>query len=131
MKQKRGPCFFFPFIIFIFHKSAFGRQLLAKEVHFVRKKTRDQILKQYFNTRLKMDNMDTIVLKEIPIIILCKRKDCLLTEKLKQKIPFWLDKLEGIIFTFKWQQFRLISVQKAREFFERFKRGVMMFLWRK
>lgn len=55
-------------------------------VHFVRKKTRDQVLQQDFNTRLKMDNTDIIVLKGVPIRILCKRKECtFLTENLNRK----------------------------------------------
>lgn len=44
-------------------------------VHFVRKKTSDQVLQQHFNKRLKIDNTDITVLKEIPIRILRKRKE--------------------------------------------------------
>lgn len=69
---------------------------------------------------MRFDNTDGIVLKEIPVTILCKRKYAFfLKGKLKQKIPFRWDKLGRIIFTFKHQRFRLNSLQKARSFFEK------------
>lgn len=42
-------------------------------MHFV-KKTSDQVLQQPFNTRWKIDNTQIIVLKEILIKVLHKRK---------------------------------------------------------
>lgn len=41
---------------------------------FVRKKTRNQVFKQHFNTRLKNDNTYVFVLKEIPVRILSEKR---------------------------------------------------------
>lgn len=44
-------------------------------MHFVRKKTRDQVLQNNFNSRLKIDNTYTVIfLKKLSIRILLKRK---------------------------------------------------------
>lgn len=44
--------------------------------HVVRRKTREQVLDCHFKSKLKMDNVDIIVLKKIPVRILKKRKGC-------------------------------------------------------
>lgn len=78
-------------------------------VHFLKKRIRDQVLQCYFEARLKIDNGDVIVLKEISITILCKKEDYFfLTDILKRRrIPFHWHKLEGVIFTFEPQRYRL------------------------
>lgn len=51
-----------------------------------RRKTRGQVLQQHFITRLEINNIDMIVLKQIAIRILTKwKEDFFWTEKLEQK----------------------------------------------
>lgn len=59
---------------------------------------------------MKLNNVEVIILKKISIRILCIRKDySFLTEILK------------LFFTFRQNRFRLNTVQKAREFLEKYK----------
>jgi len=55
-------------------------------VYFVRKVTKEQILRKHYNSRLNIEGVEIIVLKEIPSRILRKRKEYLfLTNKLRAK----------------------------------------------
>lgn len=75
-------------------------------VHFVR--TRGYILDYHFKYKLRMENMDIIVLKKIPVRILRKREGySFLTDILKKIIPFRWDKPEGMLFTYQEQRCRL------------------------
>lgn len=75
----------------------------TRHIHecFVRKKTRHQVVQLHFNTKLGLNNTEIIILKEISIRILCKRKGYwFLTNKLKQKrISFHRDKWGKVILT--------------------------------
>lgn len=56
-------------------------------VYFFGKKIRHQVLQQHFTTRFKINNVDVILLKEIPIDILHKQKSIIfLIDKLKNTI---------------------------------------------
>ncbi|KAG8147789.1 hypothetical protein E2320_000140 [Naja naja] len=88
-------------------------------VYSVRRTTRDCVQDCHFKTKLRMENVDIIVLKEISVRILRKRKTySFLTDILKtRQITFCWDKLEGVILTHHEQRFRLNSIDKAKDFF--------------
>lgn len=71
-------------------------------VQSVRKKIRDKVLQQHFETRLKIDNIDVIVLKEIPQQTPHKRKSSKRTQK---RIQFRWNTPEGVTFTFKQHRY--------------------------
>ncbi|XP_061477683.1 uncharacterized protein LOC133382042 [Rhineura floridana] len=87
-------------------------------VNFLKRKTRNTVLQHHFNNGFKIDGKEILVMKEIPIRLLRKRKEyAFFTEKLKQcKIQFRWDIPDGVIFTFRQQKYRLNTVQKARDF---------------
>nr|GEZ82414.1 hypothetical protein [Tanacetum cinerariifolium] len=90
-------------------------------VHFVRQRTRDKVLQQHSKSRLKVEGVHIIVLKEIPLRILQKRKSyAFLVEVLKKKnITFRWGKLEGVIVKLHGKTYRLDTIQKAKEFLGR------------
>lgn len=91
-------------------------------IYFVRKVTKEQILKKHYSDRLNIAGKDIIVLKEVPLRILRKRKEySFLTDKLKQNnILFRWERIEGVSFTFKEQRFKITSVLKAKAFIEKY-----------
>ncbi|XP_067326664.1 uncharacterized protein PF3D7_1120000-like [Anolis sagrei] len=90
-------------------------------VKFVKKKTRDDILKQ--NTQKPLFYRDTkiLILKEYPLTVLNKRKKYFfLTDELKKlNIRFRWEKSEGIMTTHKGEKYWITSEEKAKDFYKR------------
>ncbi|XP_042304628.1 uncharacterized protein LOC121921121 [Sceloporus undulatus] len=87
-------------------------------IYFVRKQTKEIILRQSFTTKLMIENKEITVLRDIPGKILKRRKEYnFLIEQLKaRKILYKWDDLEGVIVTWKQRKVRLNSTEKARLF---------------
>lgn len=80
-------------------------------------------MQQYFNTRLRIDNIDGIVLREILIRTLHNKEHFSPVKKTRRNFHLRWDRLEGVVFIFKHQRFRLNSAQKGRNVLENFKGG--------
>lgn len=102
--------------------SGFARQRgLPRDVvvYFVRKRMRNDIMQAYYNLRFKVAGHEILLLKEIPSIILRRRKElAFLTDELKKRgIQFRWEIPVGIIFYFDGKRQRIITVEKAKEFY--------------
>ncbi|XP_042299833.1 uncharacterized protein LOC121917777 [Sceloporus undulatus] len=88
-------------------------------IYFVRKQTKEIILRQSFNTKLLIEGKEITILRDIPGKILKRRKEYnFLIEQLKaRKILYKWDDLDGVIVTWKQRRVRLNSVEQARSFF--------------
>nr|XP_060623125.1 trichohyalin-like [Anolis sagrei ordinatus] len=92
-------------------------------VHFVKKTTRDDILRMNNRRRICYKGKKIVILKELPGIVLKRRrKYALLTEELKrQNIRFRWEREEGLMLTYKEQRFWIKSEDSAKEFLNRIK----------
>ncbi|XP_008107603.2 inner centromere protein isoform X2 [Anolis carolinensis] len=92
-------------------------------IHFVKKRTRDEILMSNNRNPMYFKEKKIIVLKEFPQAILNRRrKYFFLTDELKrQKIRFRWERSEGIMVTWKGEKHWLTSEEKAKDFFQKLK----------
>lgn len=87
-------------------------------IYFVRKQTKEMILRQSYDTKLIIEGKEITVLRDIPGKILKRRKEYnFLIEQLRiRKIFYKWDDLEGVIVNWKQRKVRLNSIEKARLF---------------
>lgn len=85
---------------------------------------RDQIIQLNYEQSLEIDGEELIILKDIPLRILKKRNEYKpLAELLRNNdITYRWDRLEGIIFRYKLETFRINSVMKMKEFLKKHKK---------
>ncbi|XP_042327944.1 uncharacterized protein LOC121932905 [Sceloporus undulatus] len=94
-------------------------------IYFVRKQTKEIILRQSYTTKLIIEDKEITVLRDIPGKILKRRKEySFLIEQLRaRKILYKWDDLEGVIVNWKQKKVRLNSTEKARLFLKGLKEG--------
>ncbi|XP_042298849.1 uncharacterized protein PF11_0207-like [Sceloporus undulatus] len=93
-------------------------------VYFTRKKMRDQIIQLNYEQSLEMDGEELVILKDVPLRILRKRNEYKpLAELLRNNdIPYRWDRLEGVIFRYKLETFRINSTLKMKDFLRKYKK---------
>lgn len=93
-------------------------------IYFTRKKIRDDIIQLNYEEKLEIDGEELIIYKDIPLRILKKRNDYKpLVSLLKNNdLVYKWDRLEGVIFKYKSETFRINSIMKMKDFMKKHKR---------
>lgn len=90
-------------------------------IYFTRKKIRDEIIQLNYEQSLEVEGKELIIYKDIPLRILKKRNEYrpLITLLRNNDIIYRWDRLEGVIFKFKAETFRINSVLKMKDFIKK------------
>lgn len=90
-------------------------------IYFTDRKIRNDILQRSFVSTVQIEGKEIGVYKELPPKMLRDRKDFgfLVKELKKQGIPFRWDAPNGIILRFQEMRYRLNTVEKAEEFYQK------------
>lgn len=93
-------------------------------VEFSRRKVRDLVLQTSYDIKFDINGVEIMVLKEIPVRILKKRKEYgFLTDILKRNnVSYRWERLEGLCVTFQQKRFKLTTISKAKNFLERYRK---------
>ena len=91
---------------------------------FTSRTIKDRILQSHFQKQLVIDDQKVLILKEIPVSLLVKRKPYkYLTEVLRRnRIHFRWEFPEGISFMFKGKKYRFTEILKVDEFWRKYKK---------
>nr|XP_016851774.1 PREDICTED: cingulin-like [Anolis carolinensis] len=93
-------------------------------VHFVKKSTRDEVLRGNLSNPVSYKERKIVILKEISQSIMIKRKKhYFLTDELKRRnIRFRWEKYEGLMTTYNGEKFWLTTEEKARDFYKKLRK---------
>ncbi|XP_048365764.1 uncharacterized protein LOC125440155 [Sphaerodactylus townsendi] len=93
-------------------------------VTFLKKETRDALLREQAKQKLRIENQELTLLKEIPIAIRRRRKKYTpLTETLKKKnILYRWEVIEGLSFTYKSKNWTINTEEKMKDFMQKNKK---------